>query len=151
MLDCNLSFQRFFGQEQMEKLRAGRAHVCDYFLHEPGYFYMKGERRWIRPLIDRTIPFLKVKLMCKQGEEHVFLVKATSFPDESESYLVVFTDITALEEESKRNEFLATKDPLTKTFNRLKFDEFLRVKFSVQSDTNIRFPSFYLTLIILKK
>ncbi|MBB5354081.1 diguanylate cyclase (GGDEF)-like protein [Anoxybacillus mongoliensis] len=124
LLDCNLSFQRFFGREQMENLRAGQTHVCDYFVHEPGYFYIKGERRWLRPLIDRTIPFLKVKMMCKQAKEHVFLVKATSFPDEPESYLVVFTDITALEEESKRNEFLATKDPLTKTFNRLKFDEF---------------------------
>ncbi|EMT46155.1 GGDEF domain-containing response regulator [Anoxybacillus flavithermus] len=124
LLDCNLSFQRFFGQERIEQLRAGRAHVCDYFVTEPGYFYVKGEKRWLRPLIDRTIPFFKVKMMCKDGEERVFLLKATSFPDESESYLIVFTDITALEEESKRNEFLATKDPLTKTFNRLKFDEF---------------------------
>jgi len=124
LLDCNLSFQRFFGQERIEQLRAGRAHVCDYFVTEPGYFYVKGEKRWLRPLIDRTIPFFKVKMMCKDGEEHVFLLKATSFPDESESYLIVFTDITALEEESKQNEFLATKDPLTKTFNRLKFDEF---------------------------
>ncbi|WP_297992070.1 diguanylate cyclase [Anoxybacillus sp.] len=123
LLDCNLSFQRFFGRETIEQLRAGQTHICDYFIAEPGYFYVKGEKRWLRPLIDRTIPFLKVKMTCKQAEEHVFLLKATSFPDEPDSYLVVFTDITALEEESKRNEFLATKDPLTKTFNRLKFDE----------------------------
>lgn len=124
LLDFNLSFANFFGIKEIAKLREGKRHISDYFVEEPGYFYVKGQNEWIRSLIDRTIDFLKVKMLSQQKEEKVFLLKATSFPHEQGSYLVVFTDITALEEESRRNEFLAMKDPLTKVYNRLKFDEF---------------------------
>lgn len=51
-------------------------------------------------------------------------MKAASIP-ERKQVLFVCTDITEIEAESRKNELLAMMDPLTNSFNRLKFDEIL--------------------------
>ncbi|MFH7422983.1 GGDEF domain-containing protein, partial [Pseudomonas syringae pv. tagetis] len=65
-----------------------------------------------------------VRWISGDGQNIIYYLKITPIPDEKQ-ILIVCTDITLLEEESKKNELLAMMDPLTNSYNRLKFDEIL--------------------------
>ncbi|HOI82854.1 MAG TPA: GGDEF domain-containing protein, partial [Campylobacterales bacterium] len=60
-------------------------------------------------------------------EPKSFLLKVEKFKKD-ESYLISFLDITNIEKESKNLEILATTDPLTKIYNRMKFGNMMEAE-----------------------
>jgi diguanylate cyclase (GGDEF)-like protein len=66
----------------------------------------------------------KVKWNATDGESRIYLIRATIILEEKQ-YLFVCTDITKLEVEYRKNELLVNLDPMTRTYNRLKFSNIL--------------------------
>ncbi|MDD3468012.1 MAG: GGDEF domain-containing protein, partial [Campylobacterales bacterium] len=90
---------------------------------------IEGES-WIQNLIQNRFERNVVKIIdMKTAEERTFIVRASKFPDEEEElYIVSMSDITEMEKEAKTLELLATTDPLTKIYNRLKLNEILMLE-----------------------
>jgi diguanylate cyclase (GGDEF)-like protein len=59
------------------------------------------------------------------GNPHSFEITVTLLEDNTQLYFIVFTDDTAMQNEKKLYEILASRDPLTKIYNRQKYNDLL--------------------------
>lgn len=122
---ANKSFLDFFGYEYLEEFFQEHNCICDMFVNEIG-FISKEEDKCPELMFSRANEQYKVKLFDKKtGQNRVFLANPKKLPGEREQSIVSFSDITDIENESKRLEYLSITDPLTKIYNRLKFDSVL--------------------------
>ena len=123
IVEFNQSFTSFTGIDKFHLFPKAEL-LLNYFVEDGNYFYPKEKRKWVEELMSNGKHYAKVRLKGKDGETIIYFMKATSIP-ESNQILIVCTDITDLEAESRKNELLAMMDPLTNCYNRLKFDEIL--------------------------
>ena len=123
LVEFNQSFSAFTGIDKFH-LYPKYEFLSDYFIEDPNYFYPRDKRKWAEELMSTGTNYAKVRWKGKEGKSIVYFMKATSIPD-TDQILFVCTDITDLEAESRKNELLAMMDPLTNSYNRLKFDELL--------------------------
>jgi len=123
LVEFNQSFSAFTGIDKFH-LYPKYEFLSDYFIEDPNYFYPRDKRKWAEELMSNGTNYAKVRWKGKEGKSIVYFMKATSIPD-TDQILFVCTDITDLEAESRKNELLAMMDPLTNSYNRLKFDELL--------------------------
>lgn len=128
--EANKSFFDFFKVTNTEEFE--RIYGCidsQFILDERMIHKIEGES-WIQNLIQNRFERNVVKIIyMKTAEERTFIVRASKFPDEEEElYIVSMSDITEMEKEAKTLELLATTDPLTKIYNRLKLNEILMLE-----------------------
>lgn len=122
-VEFNHAFTSFTGIDKYHLFPKSEL-LSSCFVGDPNYFYPKNKDSWIEEIMSNGKNHTKVRWQGEGGETKVFFVKAAPIPD-SEQILIVCTDITDLEAESRKNELLAMMDPLTNSYNRLKFDELL--------------------------
>lgn len=122
---ANKSFLDFFGYEYLEQFLSEHDCICDLLVKDIG-FISKEEDKCPEVIFSGTNEQYKVKLFDKKnGQNRVFLANPKKLPGKRDQSIVSFTDITDIANESKRLEYLSITDPLTKIYNRLKFDSVL--------------------------
>ncbi len=140
IVEANKSFYDFFSTSNIDDFR--RLYGCidsQLIGDERSIRKIEGES-WIQNLLDGKFERNIAKIVSvKTGDTRTFMVKATKFPEEEEElYIVSMSDITDMEEEAKMLEKLATTDPLTKIYNRLKLNELLA--FEVKKSDRYKLP-----------
>ena len=119
---CNQSLLDFFNKKSLKALKDNSFCICDAFVKRKHFLQPDHNRNWIDTVINNPDTQHKV-VMLKDNEEHYFDISVVPFDEEKKHYLVTFTDITQLQEESIAWKKASHIDPLTKIFNRKKFEE----------------------------
>lgn len=146
IVEANKSFYDFFCTSNIDDFRRLYGCIDSQFIgDEHSIRKIEGES-WIQNLLDGKFERNIARMVSvKTGDTRTFMVKATKFPEEEEDlYIVSMSDITDMEEEAKMLEKLATTDPLTKIYNRLKLNELLALE--VKKSDRYKLP---LSLIML--
>ena len=127
LISANRSFFEFFGFKDMSNFKEQHDCICEFFVNK-GEEYLqrkvKGEA-WFRYVYKYPELTHKV-VMKKDDKEHIFVITSKRMDYKNKArYVCVFTDITEVEKQRKRFQFVATTDPLIKIANRLQFDTIL--------------------------
>jgi len=146
IIEVNKSFLDFFGSENIEAFKKLYGCIDSQLIGDDKIIRKIDNEGWIKNLLDGKFERNIARIVnIKTGEPRTFMVKATKFPEEEEElYIVSMSDITDMEEEAKTLEKMATTDPLTKIYNRLKLNELLA--FEVKKSDRYKLP---LSLIML--
>ncbi|MEK7851470.1 MAG: hypothetical protein AAB275_06270, partial [Deltaproteobacteria bacterium] len=122
----NKSFLDFAGHGSLEEFRQDQRCLCHLFKKEKGFVYKEDGNDCIDPEVSEKGEGFKVKMFdIRKGMDRVFLGNTKRLPGEKKLYVISFKDITDIEDESRRFEYLSVTDSLTGTYNRLKFDNVL--------------------------
>lgn len=104
---ANVAMLDFFGYKSIEEFKEKHEGVCDFFVHEKSSVFsaMKGNE-WLKYILFHPYETHKVS-MSKGKKKHYFMVNANRLYKNSASTdaLVVFSDITAIEEIQERYEY----------------------------------------------
>lgn len=121
LIDANEQLYEYFPQLKVRS----KDCICEYFENEPGFLqkYMNGQL-WIHHLIENHSKQHKA-LIIVNGVKKVFQVKARKLGSDKSLFVVVLSDITALEDLNKKLHSQSRTDELTKIGNRLHFNESL--------------------------
>jgi len=117
---ANQSFYNFFGYGNLDSFLQEHNCICEYFIAHSPFFSLESvkenEVHWIESL--QNLPQRKriVSMYDKDGNAHAFSVGISKF--ENENYIVNFSDISETMLEKLLFEKQATKDSLTKAYNR---------------------------------
>ena len=133
LLVANTKFLDFFGLETVEQAQKHVNCICEFFVRHKDYFSLESlekDEHWIEHLYEKQ-ESVKVSLLDKNGEGRAFEVSVEKL-DVYNAYIVVFTDITALQNEKKLLEKLAYIDPLTNIYNRQMFNKRLKEMYSLK-------------------
>jgi diguanylate cyclase (GGDEF)-like protein len=122
IIEANRVFTAFTGFDWSQSLNT--TSLSKLFVHEPNYYFPKEPENWLEEFFTEHNGMAKVKWKNADGKVGIYLIKATVILEEKQ-YLFVLTDITKLEVEYKKNDLLVNLDPMTKTYNRLKFSTIL--------------------------
>lgn len=122
VVEWNHAFSSFMDIEN-NKFSSGKS-LSSIFVEDPPYFYPKNMDNWLEEIMENDKEDRKVRWKASNGEDGIFILEITSFDDEN-IHLVTCTNITELETERKKYELIATLDPITSIYNRLKFDDIL--------------------------
>ena len=118
---CNKYFLEFFDYKSPDDFLKEHNCVCELFEDKEGYFSLNSIDKntlWTDYLYKLNKQ-VKVSIIDKQNKPNIFDLKVDKLED---NYIVVFTNITAQENESALYK-LAYYDPLTKIYNRQMFDK----------------------------
>jgi diguanylate cyclase (GGDEF)-like protein len=146
IVEANKSFFDFFGCANLSEFKTLYGCIDSQLVNDEKAIHRIEGEGWIKNLLDGKFERNIAKIVnVRSSELRTFMVKATKFPEEEEElYIVSMSDITDMEEEAKTLERLATTDPLTKVYNRLKLNELLA--FEVKKAERYELP---LSLIML--
>jgi len=104
--NVNRSFLNFFDFDSMEEFLEHYSCICDRFEKGEGYLQKEitEEQSWLDYLINHQDETHKVKMLDKNKNPKIYLVKYQEYyEDEERKYLVSFDDITQLEKELENN------------------------------------------------
>jgi diguanylate cyclase (GGDEF)-like protein len=142
--DGNLAFLRFFDKDNIEEFKKYNDCICDFFeeVDQDEYIYnaIIEDKPWVKYILDNQDISFKVMMSDSNGYKHIFLITAEYLLDsDSKDVLVVFSDITSLENSKNRLEYLCNIDELTQIMNRKRFnkvieDEIISIN-SMETDT----------------
>lgn len=128
VIEANRSFLEFYGIESAPEFEKKYKSVSDLFLKKEGY--LPKIKNWFETLVSTKDADLKVSMQ-KAGrtedEPRSFLLKVEKF-NQDDYHLISFTDITNMEKRSKSLELLASTDPLTKIYNRMRFGHLMEAE-----------------------
>jgi len=119
---CNQSLLNFFNKKNLKALTRNNFCICDAFIQRKHFLQPDHNRHWIDKVLNEQDIQHKV-IMLKDDEEHYFDISVILFDEDKKHYLVTFTDITQLQEESLAWKKASHFDPLTKIYNRKKFED----------------------------
>ncbi len=129
IIEANKSFLEYYDVRSIDEFHSKYKSIGDLFVKKEGYLSNKKNGLWFKLLTssyDRDFKVIMQKNACME-EPKSFLLKVEKFKKD-ESYLISFLDITNIERESKNLEILATTDPLTKIYNRMKFGNMMEAE-----------------------
>ncbi len=129
IIEANKSFLEYYGVKNVDEFNLKYKSIADLFIKKDGYLSDKKNNPWFKLLTTSHDKDFKVIMQKRESVEEAksFLLNVEKFPKD-ESYLISFLDITNIEKESKHLEILATTDPLTKIYNRMKFGNLMEAE-----------------------
>jgi diguanylate cyclase (GGDEF)-like protein len=137
----NKSFLEFFKIENINEFHKQYGTISDTFIKHPSFFYStsKGDD-WILEIKslgekDRVVSILDVQKI----EPKAFSVQINPLIKNSNRYVITFTDITDIKQESQKYYYHATHDLLTKIYNRSYFLDHLAHEIYSSSRSKIPF------------
>jgi diguanylate cyclase (GGDEF)-like protein len=143
LIDGNLAFMKFFNVQNIEEFLENNDCICDKFEVVDSEEYISHREvdstTWANYVVQNRDISYKVKII-NNSIEHVFLLSAEYLIDSNDSkILVVFSEITELEESHNRLEHIANIDELTKIMNRQKFNRVIEeeILFAKEGDKSL--------------
>jgi diguanylate cyclase (GGDEF)-like protein len=138
---CNDAFLNFFYVDSVETFKQVHSSMDEVFMHQHGFFnksLLKENESWLDYMAKETAEN-RVVIMIRRVdfEPRAFVVKVSPLPPYKNKKLVSFTDITEITIETKKNEYNAIYDNLTKIYNRSKFNELLDEKIKLSKRYNL--------------
>ncbi|MDH4944330.1 GGDEF domain-containing protein [Sulfurimonas sp. C5] len=124
----NQNFLDFLGLDSLDDLKKNNRCICNFFLEHPDYFSAKNleeDEGWI-DFLCKNPKGIKVSMLNSHGEGRAFEISIGRLDEYHDMYVIVFTDITSLQNEKRILEKLAYKDPLTDIYNRQIFNTMLQ-------------------------
>ncbi|MCW9027143.1 MAG: diguanylate cyclase [Thiovulaceae bacterium] len=125
-LKINSAIEEFFRIKSITEFQEKYGCICKVFIKENGYYHLgmvESEELWISDVIEKLKnEDVIVKIKDMDENNHIFTIKAVRF--QSNLYILSFTDITSMSEQSREYEYEASHDPLTQIYNR---NMFLRI------------------------
>ena len=127
LLTSNQAFLDFFNYNTLEEFIKYNQCVCNLFVQHEDYFSLSliDENTLWTDYIYENGNNAEVSMLDKNGEPAVFEISVNHLQSNSNYYLVVFTNITAMQNEKKLLEKMAYHDPLTNIYNRQMFNNLL--------------------------
>ena len=122
---ANDNFLSFFNYKSLEDFVKYNSNIGNLFIKNKDYFSLDAiddDILWT-DYVYKNKNLTLVSILNKDGEPAVFEITINKLQEYEEDYVVVFTDITAIQNEKKLLEEMAYTDHLTKTYNRQMFDQ----------------------------
>ncbi len=95
MLSVNKKLFELLNFSSFEEFKEGHSCICDLFLEEEGYVYVKKYPNWLDAIANGTLDIQsKVKMIVKDGSKHTFTVLVKQIDNR---YIINLHDITQLE------------------------------------------------------
>ncbi len=127
LIEFNQAFSNFTGISKIQTHLHKSKLLTSYFVEDANYFYPKDKNRWFEEILETEKNSAKVHWKNTNSRDVIFYIKTEVIPDTNQ-YLFVCKDITALEEESRKNRQLVLMDSLTNSINRLEIDDLLEME-----------------------
>ncbi len=122
---ANGNFLSFFNCKSLEEFVKYNANIENLFIKNKDYFSLDvidDDILWT-DYVYKNKNLTLVSILNKDGEAAVFEITINKLQEYENHYVVVFTDITAIQNEKKLLEEMAYTDHLTKIYNRQMFDQ----------------------------
>ncbi len=141
LLAVNKAFLDFFIFADLNAfIRGGHNNISEYFIADDHYFHLgqiKGDKHWVEAA--NKLPATKRIVKMRGSFESpfsIFSFNITKIPNNN-NYVISFTDITDIKEQSIIHEYQATHDPLTQLYNRQFSNSYLEHEISKFKALNI--------------
>ena len=121
---CNKSFLEYFSYSSLGKFVKEHTCVCNLFIQDKDYFslgLLADGILWTDYIYNNPDNNTMVSIFNKDKVPNIFEVTINKLPEYDDYYIVVFTNITATQNEKKLLEKMAYNDPLTNIYNRQMF------------------------------
>jgi len=149
----NKSILDFFNKKTLFEVQKLIGCICTTFEKEDDFFNLSmidDDEIWVEKVL-KDLDAKKdviVKIKDYLGKSHIFTIKAVKF---HEYYILTFTDITSISNQSKEFEYGANYDSLTKIYNRKAFERLLNEKIDKYKYTENEFIFIMLDIDFFKK
>jgi len=122
---ANDNFLSFFNYKSLEEFIKHNSNICNLFVQHKDYFSLAviDDNILWTDYIYKNKNLTLVSILDKDGKPAVFEITINKLQEYENHYVVVFTDITAIQNEKKLLEEMAYIDHLTKIYNRQMFDQ----------------------------
>ncbi len=87
-------------------------------------FIKKDYVNWFEKILsDENHPTVKVTIVNYQSQKKIiFILKASKIPDQQNQYIITMADVTSYEKQMQKLSSVAYVDPVTRVYNRRKFE-----------------------------
>ena len=123
---ANKSFLTFFQSTTLENFKKKNVSLDSLFIQSEGSYVSKNihnNLHWIHNLQTLSIEKRVVAFKKNENNLYFFSVQINHVPNQNNHNVIVFTDISKVYTQSKKDQYLANHDTLTKIFNRQSFNE----------------------------
>ena len=107
IVDANAAFLKFFNKNHLEEFTAKNDCICDFFIQDDSNRYLKkiypDGTTWADLVLNEVDITHKAMILDSNGQKKIFEVKGSKLVDGDYDYLqyvVVFSDITTIENQS---------------------------------------------------
>ena len=128
LIVSNDNFIEFLNYKSLEEFVKCNSCVCNLFIKDKNYFsneLISDDTLWTDYIYEHNNcnDNILVSILDKNNIPRVFEMNINNLDNYPNHYIVVFTDITAVQREKELLEKLAYIDPLTNIFNRQMFNK----------------------------
>jgi len=130
IIKSNKAFLNFFNCVSTEEFMEQNSCVCNLFVSNEEYFSLSlinEDVLWTDYLYHSNEKHI-VFILDNEKKPHTFELSINQLEHDKSKYVVVFTDITAIQNEKKLLEKMAYNDPLTNIYNRQMFHKLLKTE-----------------------
>lgn len=121
---ANKKFFDFFGYKNLKEFNNNHNCICDMFIKDDTFFHLEKispkEKDWVKSMLNLPGRERIVSMSSKNNNPHAFSVSINNF--DPQIYIINFSDISDTMFEKLQLEKKATRDQLTKAYNRTYFD-----------------------------
>lgn len=135
--DVNKTFLQFFGFKTLNSFKKEHNCICDYFIPKSGYVQKDIDGvNWFDYIKSNPDKENIVIMYNKKNERKYFKIIIEGF-SHSDSFIILFTDVTKELNNKKELENKAYYDSLTNIYSRDRFDYFLKKKLNQKREFSI--------------
>jgi len=127
LIKCNEEFFNFFSYKSIKQFNQYNKNIANLFVQHDDYFSLAlidKNTSWIDYIFNNDKETI-VSILNKDGEPRIFELTINELKTNKNNYVIVFTDITAIQNEKKLLKEMAYNDPLTNIYNRQMFNKIL--------------------------
>ncbi len=138
-ITANKALLDFYNINNMYDLKKNFVCIGETFIEGEDYFSLNQSRekfRWVDDVIELSQDKDVLVKILKAGEEYIFNLKATKFINQ---YILTFTDITQISQQSLEYKHEASYDSLTQIYNRNMFHRLMERKIIIFKKKNTSF------------